>query len=85
MLIVTEQDRVDRPDVRDGERRTHGLGQRDLRQLVFAGFIEGGIGEQTKAGIFDENRGAADQSETWSSHDCFSICQTCAAAGRVTR
>ena len=49
MLVVAEQDCVDRPDIRDGECRTRGLGQRDVRQLVFAGLIEGGIGEETKA------------------------------------
>ena len=67
------------------QRRARRLGQCDLRQRVFAGLIEGRIGQETKAGKFDEDGGAADQGESWCGSSLFSILQARAGAGRVTR
>jgi len=55
MLVMTDQHRVDRPDPVGGQSRARGLGQGDVAQLVLAGSVEGGIGDEAESLRFDQD------------------------------
>ena len=55
MLVMTDQHRVDRPDPVGGQSRARGLGQGDVAQLVLAGSVEGGIGDQAESVRLDRH------------------------------
>ena len=63
MLVVAEQHRVDLADLVRAQCRTRQFFQFHMRQLIGAGRVEGGIGEQPEAVDFDERGGAADQGD----------------------
>src|SRR6478736_2674383 len=84
MLVVTEQYGVDRSDVGRRTRRTRCFCQCRVRQPVFAGVIEGRIGQEAKPAEFDECRGTPNQGKTCCAHDHSSF-QPRVKAGRVTR
>jgi hypothetical protein len=83
VLVVAQQHGIDRADVVRTNGRRAGLLQRDMRQLILAWQVESRIGQQTKPSEFDEDRGAADQSEARAGHVCTPPIQ--ASVGRVTR
>ena len=69
MLVVTEQYGVDRSDVGRRTRRTRCFCQCRVRQAVFAGAIEGRIGQEVKPAEFDECCGTPNQGKTCCAHD----------------
>src|SRR3954451_24961918 len=55
MLVMADQHRVDRPDPVGAQRRAGSLGQGDVAQLVLAGCVEGGIGDQAESVRLDQH------------------------------
>src|SRR6185437_13430115 len=62
MLVVAEQRRIDRAHLLGRERRPRGLPQ-EHASLVFAWRVESGIGQESHAVEFDENRRSADEGQ----------------------
>ncbi|GEC57230.1 hypothetical protein BEL01nite_62730 [Bradyrhizobium elkanii] len=81
MLVVAQQHRIDRADIARAERRTRQFLQFHMRQLILAGCIEGGIGEQAEPVDLDQGGWASDQCDG----DAHVILLLVGAAGRVTR
>jgi len=63
MLVVRQQDRVERTDRIDRHRGTRRFFEADGFFLVEARRVEGRIGEQAKPARLDQGGGAADQGE----------------------
>jgi hypothetical protein len=63
MLIVTEEDGIDPADLLDRQRRPRGLFEPDRGLPVESRRIEGRVGEQAKAAIFDKYGRAAYQGQ----------------------
>ena len=83
VLVVAEQDRIDRADRVGLQCGTDRLLQRHMRQLIGARRIEGRIGEQAEPVDLDQRSGAADQGDG-NGHQKTPLTQT-GFAGRVTR
>jgi hypothetical protein len=78
---MTEQHRVDRPDIGNGKSRPRRFRQSDIRQLIVTGLVEGRICQEAEAAEFDERRRTANQGNARC--HAISVCQL--LAGRVTR
>ena len=61
VLVVAEQHGVDGAQLVCRQGRSRSLGQRDMRQRIVAGKMEGRIGKQPEAVDLDQRRRAADQ------------------------
>src|SRR5512139_1734643 len=64
VLIVAEQHGIERAELRGRNRGPPCFRQRDMWQLVVAGFVEGWIGEETETAELDERGRATNQSNT---------------------
>ena len=68
VLVMAQEHGVDRQDLRGRYCRLLGLRQRDVREPILAGRIEGGVGDEAIAIHLDQGRWTADQGDLHAAH-----------------
>ena len=68
MLVMTQQHGIDGANLGDGHGRLLGFRERDVRQPILAGHVEGGVGDKAVAVHLDQGGWTADQGDLHTVH-----------------